>query len=102
MWDHDLYSVDYILNKHWLASSNADSIGRTTRQEVEVCKGEQENSGKKEAHSSAVVSKPQKQDVIASKKKVLSHVDTRDKKNWLIYIIRANTKSELMGQSVYS
>ena len=55
MWDHGLYSVNYILNKYWLASSQAGSVGRATRQEVEVGQGEQENLGKNEAHSSAVL-----------------------------------------------
>ena len=31
-----------------MASSQAESIGRTTRQKIEAGKGEQENSGKKE------------------------------------------------------
>ena len=35
-------------------------------------------------------------------KKVLSHVANIDKNNGLAYIIRANTKPELTGQSVYN
>ena len=36
MWENGLYSVNYILNKCLLANSQTGSIGRTTRQEVEV------------------------------------------------------------------
>ena len=73
--DSGLYYVNYILNKHWLASTQAGSIGKTTRQEVEAGQWEQENSGKEEAYSSAVpVQTQKKQDVIASLKRVLSHV----------------------------
>ena len=58
-----------------MASSQAGSIDRTTRQEVEVGQGEQENSGKEEAHSSAVLAQTQKkQDVAAPLKKILSHM----------------------------
>ena len=47
-----------------MASSQAGSIGWTTRQEVEVGVREPKNSGKEEAHSFIVVSLPQKkQDV---------------------------------------
>ena len=46
-----LYSVNYVLNKCCLASSQAGNIGWTTRQEVEAGQGEQEYSGKKETHS---------------------------------------------------
>ena len=68
-----------------MASSQAGSIDRTTRQEVEVGQGEQENSGKEEAHSSPVLSQSQKkEDVIAPLKKVLSHVANIDKNNGLI------------------
>ena len=65
-----------------MVRSQSRSIGGITRQEVEVGQGEQENSGKKEAHSSAVVTPPLKnQDVTASLNKVLSHVATIDKNN---------------------
>ena len=75
MWENGLYSVNYILNKCWLASSQAGIIGGTTRQEVEVGQWEQKYSGKKEAHSSAVLSQPLKeQDVTAPLNKVQSHV----------------------------
>ena len=47
VWDHGLYSVNYILNKGGLACSQAGSKGGTTRQEVEVGQGEQENTGKR-------------------------------------------------------
>ena len=84
MWDSGLYSVNYILNKRWSISSQAGSIGGTTRQEVEVGQREQENSGKKEAHSSAVLTQLQKkQDVTASLKKVPSHVAHIGKNNGL-------------------
>ena len=85
VWDNGLYSVNYILNKCWLASSQAESIDRTTRQGVEAGQWEQENSGKKEAHSSGVLTLPQKkQDVTALLNKVLSHVANIDKKNGLM------------------
>ena len=84
MWDHGLYSVSYILNKCWLASSQAGSIGGTTRQEEEVGQGEQEYSGKKEAFSAVVSPSQKKQDVTASLKKVLSHVASIDMNNGLI------------------
>ena len=42
-----------------------------------------------------------KEDVIASLKKVPSHMANIDKNNGVIYVIRVNTKPELMGQSVY-
>ena len=48
LWDNGLYPVNCILNKHWLASSQAGSIGGTTRQEVEAGQREQEISGKKD------------------------------------------------------
>ena len=52
---------------------------------MEVGQGEQENSGKKEAHSSVVLIQPQKkQDVTALPKKVPSHVANIEKKNGLI------------------
>ena len=82
VWDNCLYSVNYILNKRWLASSQAGSIGGTTRQEVEAGQGEQENSGKEEALSSQ--SCPDTEDVISPPKKVLSHVANIDKNNGLI------------------
>ena len=72
VWDNGLYSVSYILNKHWLASGQAGSIGGTIRQEVEVSQWEQENSRKEEAHSLGVLA--QLQDVTALLKKVLNHV----------------------------
>ena len=82
MWENGLFSVNYILNKRWLTSSQVGSIGRSTRQEVEEDQGEQENAGKREAHSSAVLAQPQKkQDVIASLNKVLSHMANTDKTN---------------------
>ena len=59
MLDNGVYSANYILNKRWLASSQAGSIGGTTRQEVEVGQWEQENSGKRKAWP-AVVTQPQK------------------------------------------
>ena len=46
-WDNGLYSVNYILNKRWLSSSQEGNIGGTTRLEVEAGQWEQENSGKK-------------------------------------------------------
>ena len=68
-----------------MASSQAGSIGGTTRQEVEAGQGEQENSGKEEAHSSAVLAlTQQKEDVTASLKKVPSHVANIDENNGLI------------------
>ena len=36
VWENGLYSVNYILNKHKLVSSQAGSIGGTARQEVEA------------------------------------------------------------------
>ena len=36
LWDIGLYPVTCILNKHRLASSQAGSIGRATRQEAEA------------------------------------------------------------------
>ena len=67
-----------------MVSSQAGSIGRTTRQELEAGQGEKEYSRKKEAFS-AVVSPPQKkQDVTASLKKVPSHVANIGKNNGLI------------------
>ena len=42
-------SVNYILNKCWLAHSQAGSIGGTTRQEVEAGQWEQDNFGKKKS-----------------------------------------------------
>ena len=84
LWDIGLYSVNYILNKRWLASSQAGSIGGTTRQELEAGQWEQENSGKKEVLS-AVVNLPQKmQDVTAPLNKVLSHMANIYKNNGLI------------------
>ena len=68
-----------------MANNQAGSIGGTIRQEVEVGQGEQENSGKKEAHSSAVLIHPQKkQDVTALPRKVPSHVANINKNNGLI------------------
>ena len=85
LWDNGLYSENYILNKFRLASSQAGSLGRTTRQEVEVGQREQENSGKEEAHFSPVLSQPQKkEDAIACLKRVPSHVANMDKNNGLI------------------
>ena len=85
MQDNGLYSVNYVLNKCWLASSQAGSIGGTTGQEAEVGQWEQENSGEKEAHSSAVLTPPQKkQDVTGPLNKILSHVANTDKNNGLI------------------
>ena len=46
-----LYFINYVLNKHWLTSSQAGSIGKTTRQEVEEGQWEQEYSVKKEGLS---------------------------------------------------
>ena len=68
-----------------MASSQAGSIGGTTRLEIEAGQGEQENSGKREAWSTVVVTHPQKkQDVTALLKKVPSHVANIDKNNGLI------------------
>ena len=76
VWDNGLYSVNYILNKRWLASSQAGSIGKTTSQRVEVGQWEQEYSGL------AVWLQPHKlQDVIALLNMVLSHLANRDKNN---------------------
>ena len=47
VWDNGLYSVNYILNKWLLASSQAGSIGGITRQKVEAGRQEQEYSGKR-------------------------------------------------------
>ena len=70
-----LYSVNYVLNKCWLASSQAGSIGGTTRQEVEAGQWEQENSGKDKAHSSLILSRHWRSRMWpALLKKVLSHV----------------------------
>ena len=57
--DNCLYCVNYVLNKHLLTSSQAGSIDRTTRQEVEAGQREQENSGEREAPS-AVLSRHRK------------------------------------------
>ena len=46
-----IYILSIILNKCWLVSSHARSVGRTTRQEVELGQWEQENFGNKKAHS---------------------------------------------------
>ena len=82
-----------------IGSSQVGSIGRTTRQEIEAGQQEQENSGKKEAHSSAVLSQPQKkQDETASLRKVLSHVPNTDKNNRLIEEVRDNKKPDILGQ----
>ena len=68
-----------------MASSQAGSIGGTTRQEVVAGQGKQENSGKEEAHFSAVLTRPQKkQDVTALMNKVLSHKANTDKNNGII------------------
>ena len=68
-----------------MVSSQVESIGGTTRQEVEVGQGEQENSGKRKAWSAALLIQPQKkQDVTASPNKVPSHVANTDKNNGLI------------------
>ena len=84
-WENGLYSVNNILNKHWLASSKAGSVGGTTRQEVEERQWKQENPGKEEAHSSAVLAQSQKkQDVTALMNNVLSHMANTDKNNELI------------------
>ena len=59
----------------------AGSIGRTTRQEVEVGQGEQEYSGKKEAHSPHTHSCPDTEEAgcnLPCWKKVLSHMANTD------------------------
>ena len=84
MWENGLYSVNYILNKCWLASSQAGSVGRITRQEVKVDQQEQESSGKRKAWFTIVTLSQKKQDVTAMQKKVLSHVANIDKNNGLI------------------
>ena len=58
-----LYSVNYVLNKRWLASSQVGGICGTTRQEVESGKWEQEYSGKKEALPIILPRPPKRQDV---------------------------------------
>ena len=60
-------------------------MDRTIRQEIEVGQWEQDNSGKEEAHSSAVLAMLQKmQDVTAWLNKVPSHMANIDKNNGLI------------------
>ena len=63
VWENCLYSVNHVLNKRWLASSQAGNIGGTTIQEVEARQWEQEHSGKKEALSTVLSQSPKKQDV---------------------------------------
>ena len=84
LWDDGLYPVNYILNKCWLASSQAGSIGGTTRQEVKAGQQEQENSGKRKAYWAVLSQLEKKQDVTASLKKLLTHVVNTDKNNGLI------------------
>ena len=82
VWDNCLYSVNYILNKHWPVARQKYRWGNQTRSRGRSSR--QENSEKKEAHFSGVLTHPQKkQDVTASLKKVLSHVANIDKNNGL-------------------
>ena len=78
MWENGLYSVNYILNKHLLASSQAGSIGGTTRT------GE---FWEEESSFFTDLAQPQsKQDMTTLLKKVLSYVANIDKNNGLINI----------------
>ena len=83
VWDNCLCSVNYVLNKCWLASSQAGRICGPIRLEVEVGQWEQ-NYGKKEALS-AVLSRHRKRKMWpAPLKKVASHVANIYKNNGLI------------------
>ena len=59
----------------------AGSIGRKTRQEVEVMQWEQEYSRKEEAIPPVLPRPPERKDVPAPLEKLLSHVANVDKDN---------------------
>ena len=98
VWDNVQYSVNYILNKLWLASSQAGNMRGTTGQEVEAGQQKQENSGKRKDWSAVLTQPYIKQDVTTSPKKVPNYMANIDKNNGKIWVIIVKKKPELMGQ----
>ena len=62
-----------------MASSQKRNIGGSTKQEIEVGQGEQENSGRRKVQSIVIIQTQRKQDVTASPKNVPSHMANTDK-----------------------